>query len=213
MQPAEPAAPAGTEFFPGSYEDPSGAHAPTDDENQDGTSTPTPVSPTDGSVSSVTSDQSTMRELDLDYSGFLSPKPENERIAAARDERRYRLVLQHDFHPSRASLPSPPPPHFHAHVQAVTLPLWTPGPVRVGAVGFLEKPAGRFVTLFNALDPVRTSAGAMEGTPSVHGYGAVASGQQRADRRNPAQRGMDTIQSWLRKNAGGPPSCVFLLSC
>jgi hypothetical protein len=35
----------------------------------------------------------------------------------------------------------------------VTLPLWRPSQVDVGAPGFLSKPDGRFETLFNALNP------------------------------------------------------------
>lgn len=35
-----------------------------------------------------------------DYDGYDSPPPVNELIAEARNERRYRLLLVHDFHPS-----------------------------------------------------------------------------------------------------------------
>jgi abelson tyrosine-protein kinase 1 len=37
----------------------------------------------------------------LEYDGYDSPPPANETIAEQRNERRYRLLLQHEFHPSR----------------------------------------------------------------------------------------------------------------
>lgn len=39
-------------------------------------------------------------EVDDLWDGYESPPPRDTRIAAMRDERRYRLLLQHDFHPS-----------------------------------------------------------------------------------------------------------------
>ena len=35
-----------------------------------------------------------------DYEGYDSPPPANERLAELRSERRYRMLLNHDFHPS-----------------------------------------------------------------------------------------------------------------
>lgn len=40
---------------------------------------------------------------DIHYmSGWESPAPTDDRTAAAKNERRYRMLLQHEFHPSRA---------------------------------------------------------------------------------------------------------------
>lgn len=39
----------------------------------------------------------------IDYDGYDSPPPHDERIANIRNERRYRLLLTHDYHPSRRS--------------------------------------------------------------------------------------------------------------
>lgn len=36
------------------------------------------------------------------YEGYDSPPPRDERVAVMRDERRYRLLLSHQFHPSCA---------------------------------------------------------------------------------------------------------------
>ena len=41
------------------------------------------------------------------YSGWESPVPADDRVAAVKNERRYRMLVQHEFHPSRKSLPSP----------------------------------------------------------------------------------------------------------
>ena len=80
---------------------------------------------------------------------------------------------------------------------AVTLPLWSPSTVAIGSVGYLRKPEGEFVTLFNAFDPPRSSDGVLEGMANLHSYGDIKRGTQRKDKRNPAQRGLDVINSWL----------------
>ncbi|KAI0742205.1 hypothetical protein C8Q80DRAFT_1186590 [Daedaleopsis nitida] len=109
-----------------------------------------------------------------------SPPPPDEQARNVRNERRYRILLQHEFHPS------------------LTLPLWTPTPVQLGAVGYHNKRAGgEFVTLFNSYEPAKSSNGRLKDIPSLYGYGRVNSGSQRQDKRNVAQRGMDMIQSWL----------------
>ncbi|KAJ6577758.1 hypothetical protein B0H19DRAFT_568412 [Mycena capillaripes] len=123
-----------------------------------------------------------------DYAGYESPIPADERIAEIRNERRYRLLLVHDFHPS------------------LTLPLWNPIPIAVGAVGFLDKPSGQFVTLFNCFYPEKAANGD-SGLPSVYGYGRVTTGNQRQDKRTAAQRGLDAITGLLTfKKSDGPVS-------
>ena len=87
----------------------------------------------------------------------------------------------------------------------MTLPLWTPSPIAIGAVGYHSKATyGEFVTLFNSFDPQKSSNGRVNDIPSLYGYGRVTQGSQRQDKRNVAQRGMDIIQSWLssRNRAG-----------
>ena len=80
----------------------------------------------------------------------------------------------------------------------MTLPLWTPTQVLLGAVGYHNKAAGgEFVTLFNSFEPAKSSNGRAKDIPSLYGYGRVNVGNQRQDKRNVAQRGMDIIQSWL----------------
>ncbi|KAF9647369.1 hypothetical protein BDM02DRAFT_2705085 [Thelephora ganbajun] len=108
-----------------------------------------------------------------------SPPPLDETLANIKDERRYRMLLQHEFHPS------------------LTLPLWTPSTVAIGSVGYLRKPEGEFVTLFNAFDPPQTSNGVLKGMANLYGYGKISQGNQRQDKRNRAQRGLDVLQSWL----------------
>ncbi|KAG6902523.1 hypothetical protein C0995_015340 [Termitomyces sp. Mi166 len=111
--------------------------------------------------------------------GYDSPAPQDERIKLMRDERRYRLLLGHQFHSS------------------LTLPLWEPSPVKLGAVGYLSKPEGKFVTLFNSFSPEKGDMNAVRGLPSLYGYGRVSSGNQRQDRRNAAQRGYDAFVGLL----------------
>ena len=40
----------------------------------------------------------------IDYDGYDSPPPLDERVANTWNERRYRLLLTHDYHPSRGSI-------------------------------------------------------------------------------------------------------------
>ncbi|KAG5722263.1 Tyrosine-protein kinase [Termitomyces sp. T112] len=89
------------------------------------------------------------------------------------------LLLSHQFHPS------------------LTVPLWEPSPVKLGAVGFLLKPEGKFVTLFNSFSPEKGKESDVRGLPSLYGYGRVSSGSHRQDRRNAAQRGYDAFVGLL----------------
>ncbi|KAJ7091133.1 hypothetical protein C8R44DRAFT_412775 [Mycena epipterygia] len=122
--------------------------------------------------------------------GNESPPPVDERMAELRNERRYRLLLSHEFHPS------------------LTLPLWSPSPVSLGAVGYLSKPSGAFVTIFNCFTPEKSAKGLLKTLPSVHGYGEVTTGSQRQDKRNAAQRGLDAIAGLLtfKTKSEGPIS-------
>ncbi|KAJ7144142.1 hypothetical protein C8R44DRAFT_691771 [Mycena epipterygia] len=130
-----------------------------------------------------------LTDFPLDYGGYESPMPADERIAEIRNERRYRLLLVHDFHPS------------------LTLPLWNPVPIALGAVGFLHKPSGDFTTLFNCFYPDKAANGD-SGLPSVYGYGRVATGTQRQDKRTAAQRGLDAIAGLLTFRKGEGPVSV-----
>ncbi|EGN91777.1 hypothetical protein SERLA73DRAFT_100155 [Serpula lacrymans var. lacrymans S7.3] len=140
--------------------------------------TPSPSAP--ASLSSSRS--SSLFTSRVDYAGYDSPPPLDERLAESRNERRYRLLAKstHEFHHS------------------LTLPLWAPSHVALGAVGYLSKPNGEFVTLFNSLNPVKTSNGVLKDMPSLYGYGRVSTGNQRSDKRNAAQRGfLDALAGFL----------------
>ncbi|KAG6827855.1 hypothetical protein H0H92_010245 [Tricholoma furcatifolium] len=90
-----------------------------------------------------------------------------------------------------------PAPQDERIKMMLTLPLWDPSPVRLGAVGYLLKPEGRFVTLFNSFNPEKGSHLATKELPSLYGYGRVSSGSQRQDRRSAAQRGYDAFVGLL----------------
>ena len=89
----------------------------------------------------------------------------------------------------------------------MNLPLWTPTPVEVGAVGYLSKPSGRFVTLFNAFAPDHAEEESVRELPSVSGYGTWRVGVQQVEKRGIAQRGLDAIVGFLTyKSRGGGAS-------
>lgn len=99
------------------------------------------------------------------------------------------------MHTAWASMPH----HVLTISCTVTLPLWTPSPVAIGAVGYHSKArGGEFITLFSSLDPAESSGGRAKDIPSVYGDGRESrQGYQRRDKRNVAQRGVDAIHSWL----------------
>ncbi|KAJ6625893.1 hypothetical protein B0H10DRAFT_1942375 [Mycena sp. CBHHK59/15] len=75
----------------------------------------------------------------------------------------------------------------------------------LGAVGYLSKPSGAFITIFNCFTPEKSL---LRTLPSVHGYGQVTTGCQRQDKRNAAQRGLDAIAGLLtfKTKSEGPIS-------
>lgn len=124
------------------------------------------------------------------HEGCDSSPPEDEIMAERKNERMYRIMLSHQFHSS------------------LTLPLWNPTLVELGAVGYLSKLTGTFVTLFTAFHPEESSNGSVQGMASLYGYGHVKKGSQRLDERNVAQRGLDAFVGLLtfRGRSGGPIS-------
>ncbi|KAJ7496034.1 hypothetical protein B0H11DRAFT_2001603 [Mycena galericulata] len=144
--------------------------------------------PSNRNSSSITSSipQLNPSEEDLNHlllgnrDGNESPPPTDDRMAELRNERRYRLLLSHEFHPS------------------LTLPLWSPSPVSLGA----------FITIFDCFTPEKSATGTLKTLPSVHGYGQVTTGSQRQDKRNAAQRGLDAIAGLLtfKTKSEGPIS-------
>ncbi|PPR04893.1 hypothetical protein CVT26_012713 [Gymnopilus dilepis] len=111
----------------------------------------------------------------VDLGGYESPPPENDLVAETKDERRYRMLLTHEYHPS------------------LTLPLWTPSQVELGAVGYLSRPKGEFVTLFNAYEPRKSDQRRIQSLPSVHGYGSVKDDVQRLPKKTITQKAFDMI--------------------
>ncbi|KAJ3531793.1 hypothetical protein NMY22_g8005 [Coprinellus aureogranulatus] len=118
--------------------------------------------------------------LDLD-DDVQSLAPTDERLLDIKNEQRYRLLLTHHFHPS------------------LVLPLWSPSDVRLGAVGFLSRPKGEFVTLFNAYTPDKSSNKEVKGLPSIHGYGKVTEGSQKQE-RTLFQKGLDSVAGWMSRS-------------
>ncbi|KIJ58311.1 hypothetical protein HYDPIDRAFT_90991 [Hydnomerulius pinastri MD-312] len=118
---------------------------------------------------------------DAEFEGYDSPPPINERQAEARNERRYRMLAKHG----------------HGFHHSLTLPLWSPTRVSLGAVGYLSKPKGEFITLFNALNPLNTSKDALQAMPSMYGYGKFKMGSREENKRSVAQRSLDALSGFL----------------
>jgi len=69
--------------------------------------------------------------------------------------------------------------------------------VAIGSVGYLRKPEGKFITLFNAFNPTETSSGMLVDIPNIGGFGKVSQIIQQQDKRNRVQRGLDVFWGWL----------------
>ncbi|KAI0027395.1 hypothetical protein K488DRAFT_90906, partial [Vararia minispora EC-137] len=110
-------------------------------------------------------------------SGYLPPPEPTGRATSIMNERRYRLLLQHDFHTT------------------LTLPLWSPSPVRLGAVGYLSKPEGSFVTLLNCIDGTDAADRRVLPFPRLSELGKVDTFAVRNEKRSAAQRGMDMVRN------------------
>lgn len=79
----------------------------------------------------------------------------------------------------------------------MSIALWQPVPVSVGAVGYLSKPSGSFVTLFNAINPRESCDPNIASLPSVAGYGEISIGSHKHATRNAALRGLDAVVGLL----------------
>jgi len=75
----------------------------------------------------------------------------------------------------------------------VTLPLWDPSPVELGAVGYLSKPQGQFITLFNANNLRSCDHPGIKSLPSILQYGQVTEGVQRLPKKTVTQSAFDMI--------------------
>ena len=95
---------------------------------------------------------------------------------------------------------------------AVTLPLWDPSPVQIGDVGYLLKPAGAFVTLFNALKPKVSRGSSSSGFPNMAEYGNVSKGTIRMDKRNVAQKGLDAFSGFLSFRSKSEMPIVYVVT-
>ncbi|KAF7291313.1 hypothetical protein MIND_01275600 [Mycena indigotica] len=113
----------------------------------------------------------------------------------AQTELLYRRSLSHAFH------------HLN-----VTLPLWTPSRVELGAVGYLKRPEGVFMTLFNSADPAAAGYVRVRPLPRI----AIIREKQEAPaghgHRGPGSlfsQGIKVVQHKFRANtvtASGAPS-------
>ncbi|KAF9218645.1 hypothetical protein BS17DRAFT_720020, partial [Gyrodon lividus] len=110
-----------------------------------------------------------------------SPLPVHERQVEARNERRYRILMK----------------RTHAFHKSLTLPLWSPMHVKLGAVGYLSKPKGEFVTLCNALEPFKSSEQSLRRLPSMYGYGKFNKYGREENKRSVAQRSLDALSGFL----------------
>ncbi|KAF9039931.1 hypothetical protein BJ165DRAFT_1494612 [Panaeolus papilionaceus] len=83
--------------------------------------------------------------------------------------------------------------HQHDFHESLTLCLWEPTPIEVGAVGFLSKPAGQFVTLFNAMTPQKCYRIKIKTLSNLGNNGNAAIGVDKSDSRKLVHKAYDFI--------------------
>ncbi|TFY75206.1 hypothetical protein EWM64_g8808 [Hericium alpestre] len=127
------------------------------------------------------------------------------------DEEQYRTHLKHEFHAghmyrSLFCLSS-------TYCYLVNLPLWMPSPIVLGAVGYLSKPQGWFVTLFNAFEPLESSSGHASYIKSLSEYGSIKQGHNKQNRFTAVHHGLHHAQDHLALDWSlGYPEYGLLLS-
>jgi len=159
------------------------------------------ASPQNDSYSTILSENSAVSEEFVKVDMEMDPK-----LWEARNERRYRMSLTHRYHHSCG--------YFFAHDSSyrvhrrtsVSLALWDPVPVAVGAVGYAVRPSGTFMTLFNAINPTETDDPRVKCMPSIAGYGKAPIGNHRHATRNAALRGLDAVVGFLSSGKRDDPS-------
>ena len=159
----------------------------------------TPSKQSRNSTTDTTTSESSLspggRRFPVELARVDSPLPEDEISQERKNEHRYRNLLQHEHHQSRECCPFIYGIALNSCFYTVKLPLWDPSLVKVGDVGYLEKPRGAFVKLFNAFTPPKPSGTRVQRIPSIHGYGEVTVSSQKQNKRTVAQRGIDALQS------------------
>ena len=86
--------------------------------------------------------------------------------------------------------------------------------MQLGVVGYLLKPVGSFVTLFNVFDLVGMSGGVASQLLWLSGYGEVVQGSQQQDQRSATQCGYDFLQGfivWKKDEQGMTCVGIFIL--
>ncbi|KAG9310779.1 hypothetical protein JVU11DRAFT_8628 [Chiua virens] len=94
----------------------------------------------------------------------------------------------------------------HVFHSSLTLPLWSPTRVELGAVGYLSKSKGQFITLLNAIDPLQSCEESLRRLPSLYGYGKFEIQRREDGKRSVAQRGLDAISGFLTFKTRGDRS-------
>ncbi|KAG2356627.1 hypothetical protein BDR07DRAFT_1380654 [Suillus spraguei] len=85
---------------------------------------------------------------------------------AMQNERRYRLLVK----------------DTHGYGDSFTTPLWYPSPVEVGAVGYISKPDGEFITLYNIVEiggKKKAECDVAKCMTSLRDYGSINIGKTR----------------------------------
>ncbi|KAG1737988.1 hypothetical protein EDB19DRAFT_1984444 [Suillus lakei] len=114
----------------------------------------------EASMFSETSDLNAVDELDTPIDGPLPETFTNTWALAMQNERRYRLLAK----------------DTHEHEDSFTTPLWYPSPVEVGAVGYISKPDGEFITLCNVIEiggKKKAEGDVTKCMPSLREYGSI----------------------------------------
>ncbi|KAF9460231.1 hypothetical protein BDZ94DRAFT_1311691 [Collybia nuda] len=94
----------------------------------------------------------------------------------------YRQCLSHDF------------------ARSLNVPLWTPSKVSVGDVGYLERPSGQFIRLFNAFKPHISSQGRLD----IPGLGNGSIVNKISHRESVMKRGINAFTNAMQRVTNSP---------
>lgn len=150
--------------------------------------------------------------LDHEDRDVLIHTPTNGLDVDTRSEETYRLLVgsNHAFHSSREFVFPEVYGMLNQKSFSVTLPLWSPTRVELGAVGYHSKSKGEFITLFNAIDPLQSCEERLRRLPSMYGYGKFEVQKREDGKRSVAQRGLDAISVFLTFKTRGDRSHPYV---
>ncbi|KAF8066474.1 hypothetical protein FPV67DRAFT_1669970 [Lyophyllum atratum] len=91
----------------------------------------------------------------------------------------------------------------HEFPRSVNVPLWTPGDVALGDIGYLTRD-GHFVKLFNSINPGSSSGGRLKEMHGISHFGRVSIARRQERDTNLVRKGLEAFSKFMSPGDGRP---------